>query len=60
MYQISEKENLTISEVVKERAELLIERKRKDWTHHVLEKFELRLKFLDDLIVEEFLDHYEP
>lgn len=54
-YELCQREDISIGEVVKERAGLVEIRKNKNWAPHVLEKFELRMRYLDGRIVEEYL-----
>jgi len=54
-YDLCQREDLGISQVVKERKELLEMMKNPNWAPHVVEQFNLRMKYLDSRIVEEYL-----
>ena len=56
-YEISTRTTMTIDEVVSERSELLDVKGRGDWVGHIIEQFDIRLRFLDNFIVEYFLSH---
>ena len=56
-YEISESTDISIAEVVKERAELIEMKTKELWTHYVLEAIERRLSYLDSRIVDYFLKH---
>ena len=58
-YEISRCLTMTIDEVVSERLELLDVRGRGDWVGHIQEQFDVRLRFLDNFIVEYFLKGYK-
>ena len=57
-YEISESTNISIDEVVKERAELIEMKTKELWTHYVLEAIERRLAYLNGRIVDYFLEGY--
>jgi len=56
-FELSDKTDLSIDEVVKERSDLM-EIAKAPWTNFVLEKINNRIRFLNDRIVQEFLDNY--
>ena len=58
-YEISIRQNMTIDEIVVERAELLDMRGRGDWVERIIEQFDRRLRYLDSRIVDEFLKRYK-
>lgn len=54
-FDLCEREDISIKQVVKQRAEILKIMENKNWVPHVVEKLNLRLKYLDGRIVEEYL-----
>ncbi len=58
-YEISDITDLDIDSVVAEREYLVKARTAEKWVGNVVESFDRRIRFLDSLIVREFLRHYE-
>ena len=58
-FELCEKTNVTIAEVVIERKGLLDVMSDNRWSNSVVEKFHHRLNFLNAFIVDYFLAHYK-
>lgn len=54
-FELCEREDISIEQVVKQRAEILKHMENKGWAPHIVEKLNLRLRWLNDRIVEEYL-----